>query len=138
MLMKFAMFLQAHRSGILAWYDHPITTGLLEGTNNKIKTTHRQAYGYRGQEFFKLKILDSYAAATALLYLSFSWNRSQTLTGSGTFRSRLYAVCHCHSTTRTVDQRIGFAQTRGQACMCRTCVPGRAARGTCPRPTHVV
>ena len=29
----------------------------LEGTNNKIKTMKRQAYGYRDQEFFKLKIL---------------------------------------------------------------------------------
>ena len=29
----------------------------LEGTNNKIKTMKRQAYGYRDQEFFELKIL---------------------------------------------------------------------------------
>lgn len=58
MLMKFAKFLQEYRSGILAWYDHRITTGPLEGTNNKIKTTQRQAYGYRDHEFFKLKILD--------------------------------------------------------------------------------
>ena len=28
-----------------------------EGTNNKIKTMKRQAYGFRDQEFFKLKIL---------------------------------------------------------------------------------
>ena len=26
----------------------------MEGTNNKIKTLKRQAYGYRDQEFFKL------------------------------------------------------------------------------------
>ncbi|MEA3222469.1 MAG: transposase, partial [Thermodesulfobacteriota bacterium] len=28
----------------------------LEGTNNKIKTLKRQAYGFRDKEFFKLKI----------------------------------------------------------------------------------
>jgi len=30
----------------LNWYDYPISTGPLEGTNNKIKTMQRQAYGY--------------------------------------------------------------------------------------------
>src|SRR5262249_59833106 len=41
---------------ILAYYDYPISTGPLEGTNNKIKTMQRQAYGFRDREFFKLKI----------------------------------------------------------------------------------
>ena len=45
-----------HRHGILAYYDCPITTAALEGTNNKIKTMQRQAYGFRDHEFFKLKI----------------------------------------------------------------------------------
>nr|HDM99765.1 ISL3 family transposase [Deltaproteobacteria bacterium] len=48
--------LSAHRTGILAYFDHRISTGTLEGTNNKIKTMKRQAYGYRDMEFFKLKI----------------------------------------------------------------------------------
>jgi len=56
MLKRFAKFLQSHRHGILAWYDYPISTGPLEGINNKIKTMQRQAYGYRDHEFFKLKI----------------------------------------------------------------------------------
>ena len=56
MLKKFAKTLQLHRAGLLAWYDYPISTGPLEGTNNKIKTMQRQAYGFRDQEFFKLKI----------------------------------------------------------------------------------
>ena len=42
---------------ILAWYDHRITTGPLEGLNNKIKVLKRSAYGYRDQEFFGLRIL---------------------------------------------------------------------------------
>ena len=48
--------LAARRSGILAWYDCQISTGPLEGINNKIKTMKRQAYGFRDLEFFKLKI----------------------------------------------------------------------------------
>jgi transposase len=45
-----------HREGLLAWYDCPISTGPLEGTNTKIKLMQRVAYGYRDREFFKLKI----------------------------------------------------------------------------------
>lgn len=56
-LHKFAQTLRAYRNGILAWYDYRISTGPLEGTNNKIKTMKRQAYGFRDPEFFKLKIL---------------------------------------------------------------------------------
>ena len=47
MLRKFARTLRFHAFGILAWYDYPISTGPLEGTNNKIKTMKRQAYGFR-------------------------------------------------------------------------------------------
>jgi transposase len=57
MLKQMARTLAAHRSGLLAYYDAMITSGPLEGTNNKIKTMKRQAYGFRDQEFFKLKIL---------------------------------------------------------------------------------
>jgi len=56
-LQTFAKTLAGHRRGLLAWYDHPISIGPLEGTNNKIKTMKRQAYGYRDQEYFALKIL---------------------------------------------------------------------------------
>jgi transposase len=56
MLQKFAVTLAEHRHGILAYYDCPITTAALEGTNNKIKTMQRQAYGFRDPEFLKLKI----------------------------------------------------------------------------------
>jgi len=66
MLQKFARTLQIHRRGLLAWSDHPISTGPLEGTNNKIKTMQRQAYGYRDQEFFNLKIHAIHTATYAL------------------------------------------------------------------------
>ncbi len=57
MLQQMAKTVAAHRSGLLAYYDVMITSGPMEGTNNKIKTMKRQAYGFRDQEFFKLKIL---------------------------------------------------------------------------------
>ena len=55
-LIKFANTLLAHRTGIFNWYEHKISSGPLEGFNNKIKVMKRQAYGYRDKEFFKLKI----------------------------------------------------------------------------------
>lgn len=56
-LQKMAKTLLVHRSGILSWWQHPINNGRMEGTNNKIKTLNRQAYGYRDEEFFILKLL---------------------------------------------------------------------------------
>jgi len=67
MLVKFAKTLRFHAQGILAWYDYPISTGPLEGTNNKIKTMKRQAYGFRDHEFFKLKILALHQTTYALV-----------------------------------------------------------------------
>jgi len=67
MLMKFAKTLATHRTGILAYYDYPISTGPLEGTNNKIKTMKRQAYGFRDLEFFKLRILAIHETKYALV-----------------------------------------------------------------------
>ena len=57
MLQQMAKTLAAHRSGLLAYHDVMITSGPMEGTNNKIKTMKRQAYGFRDKDFFKLKIL---------------------------------------------------------------------------------
>jgi transposase len=57
MLQQMAKTLAAHRSGLLVYYDVMISSGPMEGTNNKIETMKRQAYGFRDLEFFKLKIL---------------------------------------------------------------------------------
>jgi transposase len=67
MLQKFAKTLRFHAFGILAWYDYPISTGPLEGTNNKIKTMKRQAYGFRDAEFLMLKILGIHETTYALV-----------------------------------------------------------------------
>jgi transposase len=67
MLQQMGKTLAAHRSGLLAYYDVPITSGPMEGTNNKIKTMKRQAYGFRDHEFFKLKILAIHDTRYALV-----------------------------------------------------------------------
>lgn len=67
-LQRMARTLTRHRRGILAYFTHGrITSGPLEGINNKIKTLKRSAYGYRDQEFFKLKILALHEARYRLV-----------------------------------------------------------------------
>jgi transposase len=66
-LQQMAKTLAAHRSGLLAYYDVMISSGPMEGTNNKIKTMKRQAYGFRDLEFFKLKILAIHETKYALV-----------------------------------------------------------------------
>lgn len=67
LVQKFARTLQAHQWGILAWYDHRISTGPLEGTNNKIKTLQRKAYGYRDDEYFRLRLHSLHETKYALV-----------------------------------------------------------------------
>ena len=67
MLKSFAKTLRFHAQGILNYYDYPISTGPLEGTNNKIKTMKRQAYGFRDQEFLQLKIYALHQTKYALV-----------------------------------------------------------------------
>lgn len=67
MLQKFASTLAKYRSEILAYYDCRISTGPLEGTNTKIQLMKRQAYGFRDQEFFKLKIYALHRTRYALV-----------------------------------------------------------------------
>lgn len=66
-LKDLAKTLTRHRQGILAYYDHRISTGPLEGTNNKIKTLQRQAYGFRDQAFFILRIYALHSARYELV-----------------------------------------------------------------------
>ena len=57
MLKKFAKLLATWRSCVLAYYvTGGLSTGSLEGVNNKVKTMKRMTYGYRDMEFFQLKI----------------------------------------------------------------------------------
>lgn len=67
LLVQFARTLRLHAYGLLAWYDFPISTGPLEGTNNKIKTLQRRAYGYRDQDYFTLRIYGLHETKYALV-----------------------------------------------------------------------
>ena len=52
--MKMASTVMAYRTGILAWYDCHISTGKVEGINNKIKVLKRTAYGFKDERYFEL------------------------------------------------------------------------------------
>ena len=59
---KFAQMIESHWDGI-ASYCHPenkVSLGLVEGVNNKIRVLQRRAYGYRDEEFLKLKIVAAF------------------------------------------------------------------------------
>lgn len=56
--LQFGRLIQNHLDGIILYAKYHISTGKVEGTNNKIKTIRRQAYGFRDDEYFFLKILD--------------------------------------------------------------------------------
>ena len=55
-LMKMSMSIKTYRRGILSWYDCHISTGKVEGMNNKIKVMKRNAYGFRDERYFKLRL----------------------------------------------------------------------------------
>lgn len=51
-LVKFAKANLKRIEGFIAHATHPITTGKLEGLNNKIKVAKRVGYGYRNDDYF--------------------------------------------------------------------------------------
>lgn len=59
---KFARMIDRHWDGIVS-YCHPdnkCSLGMVEGLNTKIRVIQRRAYGYRDEEFLKLKIIASF------------------------------------------------------------------------------
>jgi len=66
-MRDFVKMLLGHRTGILNWFEHRISTGPLEGFNNKIKVLKRRAYGYRDMEYFNLKIYSLHESRYGLL-----------------------------------------------------------------------
>ena len=51
-LVRFAELKEKRIDGLIAHAIYPISTGKLEGFNNKIKVAKRLAYGYRDNHFF--------------------------------------------------------------------------------------
>jgi transposase len=66
-LKKIARRLRLMRFALLNWYDHRISTGPLEATNNKIKTLQRRAYGFRDREYFVWQIYSQHEKKYALV-----------------------------------------------------------------------
>ena len=55
----FANLLENHYEGIIAHATYHISSGKIEGINNKIKTLRRQGYGYPDDDYFFLKVIDA-------------------------------------------------------------------------------
>lgn len=55
-LQRFAAMLRRHEDGIVSHARYPIHTGRLEGMHNRIKVIKRQAYGFRDDAYFMLKV----------------------------------------------------------------------------------
>jgi transposase len=56
---KFARMIEAHWDGIEAYCheENKVALGFVEGLNNKIRAIQRRAYGFRDEEYLRLKIL---------------------------------------------------------------------------------
>ena len=57
--IRFAKLLNSHFDGIVSHAVFKISSGKIEGINQKIKTIRRSGYGYPDDEYFFLKIMDS-------------------------------------------------------------------------------
>ena len=66
-IIKFANRIASHRSGLLNYFKHPVTTAKVEGINNKIKVLKRKAYGFRDIHYFKLRIYALHESRYALI-----------------------------------------------------------------------
>lgn len=66
-LQTMAKTLRTHRQGLLNWYAERISSGPIEGINNKIGALQRRAYGYRNYEHLKLRILTLHHAKFSLI-----------------------------------------------------------------------
>lgn len=59
---KFAAMIERHWEGIISYCNpaHKVKLGFVEGVNNKVRVIQRRAYGYRDEEYLKLKILTAF------------------------------------------------------------------------------
>lgn len=56
---KFAAMVERHWDGIAAYCcsENKVALGFVEGLNNRLRVLQRRAYGYRDEEYFRLKVL---------------------------------------------------------------------------------
>ena len=57
--VKFAAMVESHWDGIEAYCsdENKVPLGFVEGLNNRIRVLQRRAYGYRDEDYFRLKVL---------------------------------------------------------------------------------
>lgn len=67
---QIAKTIRLYQWGILNWYDHPISNGVVEGINNKIKVLKRIAYGYRDMDYFQPLLSDKSFSAKEESFIS--------------------------------------------------------------------
>jgi transposase len=65
--IKFAETIAGYRFGILNYFDHSITIGIVEVINNKIKVLILWAHGFSDMDYFKLRIYDLNESKYALV-----------------------------------------------------------------------
>ena len=58
-LQWFGRLLSNHFEGIIAHATYNISSGKMEGINNKIKVLRRQAYGLPDDDYFFLRLFDA-------------------------------------------------------------------------------
>jgi len=66
-LITMAKTLTRLEEGLLSYFRHRISSGPMEGTNNKIKTVQRQSYGIRDREYFDLTLYSLHQTKYALV-----------------------------------------------------------------------
>ena len=56
---RFARMIEQHWDGIVSYCEpgNRVALGFVEGLNNKIRTIQKRAYGFRDEEYLRLKIL---------------------------------------------------------------------------------
>jgi len=59
---KFAAMIERHWAGIASYChaENKVSLGLVEGLNNKVRVIQRRAYGYRNEEYLRLKIIAAF------------------------------------------------------------------------------
>lgn len=57
-LIRFAKMIESHMDGIVTFANFHISSGKMEGINNRIKTLRRISYGISDDEYFFLKVID--------------------------------------------------------------------------------
>jgi transposase len=62
---KFAAMIERHWDGIASYCqpENKVSLGMVEGLNNKIRVLQRRAYGYRDEDYLKLKIIAAFLPA---------------------------------------------------------------------------